>query len=385
MKYFLQIGRKIAQDYYDYRGVFIQLSGFPIYAEDDYLGIVPMGRMAYMTGWAMEQYWWRYLYTKDKEWLRDKGYPVIRDCALFYTDFLKKGDDGLYHAFPSNQGEDGFTGDPKDYTDRAQVMQHIRYSLRSAIKASEELDMDDDLRAQWQDRLDNIATDDGKPEPKLDGIEKKCAELNPPAFGIGKSHKPQLRDTKIEATGDYSNLWLWSWYFGQATFWIMPQIRGGSFIADRDFGEFRKLIERWRHPNGIIWGMAIANYGHCGAWTESLGVIAPLQEMMLQSWDGSLRIFPAFPTHLSASFYNFRAEGAFLVSAEKQEDYIKYVLVESLAGSPLSIYNPFYSPDKVQIRDLINGEVVKEEVCPEGEIVKINTQKGHIYVIKQIE
>jgi len=132
MKYLLRIGRKIARDYYDCRGAFIQLSGYPIDAKDDPLGVAPMGRMAYMTGWAMNQYWWRYLYTLDKDWLRRTGYPVIRDCALFYTDFLRKGEDGLYHAFPSNQGEDGFTGDPKDYTDRAQVMQHVRYCLRAA-------------------------------------------------------------------------------------------------------------------------------------------------------------------------------------------------------------------------------------------------------------
>ncbi len=133
--FFLPIGRKIAHDYYGTRGVFIQLSGYPIDAQDDPLGVVPMGRMAYMTGWASNQYWWRYRYTLDKDWLRTNGYPVLRNCALFYTDFLQRGDDGLYHAFPSNEGEAGFTGNPQDYTDRAQVMQHARYCLRSAIQA----------------------------------------------------------------------------------------------------------------------------------------------------------------------------------------------------------------------------------------------------------
>ncbi|MBM3239198.1 hypothetical protein FJZ31_23130 [Candidatus Poribacteria bacterium] len=382
MEYLIQIGRKIANDYYGCRGVFIQLSGFPIHAEDDYLGIAPMGRMAYMTGWAMEQYWWRYLYTMDKDWLREKGYPFIRDCALFYTDFLKKGDDGLYHAFPSNQGEDGFTGNPKDYTDRSQVMRHICYCLRSAIKASEELGIDEDLRTQWQDRLENIAPDDGKPAPKLAGIEKRCAELNSPSLGFGRPYKPQPKEAKIEK-GDYSALWLWSWYFGQTPLWLMPQLRGGTFIANRDFGEFRKLIQRWRHPNGIIWGMAMANYGHCGAWTESLGVIAPLQEMMLQSWDGALRIFPAWQSDLSASFHNFRAEGAFLVSAEKQGKEISYVLINSLAGGSLSIYNPFFSV-KARIRDITNSEIIKEGEWAEGELVKIGTEKNHLYLMEQI-
>ena len=77
----LHTGRKIAKDYYGGRGAFIQLSTYPLLAEDDTMGAVPMGRMAYMTGWATTQYWWRYMYTLDKEWLRSTGYPVIRDCA----------------------------------------------------------------------------------------------------------------------------------------------------------------------------------------------------------------------------------------------------------------------------------------------------------------
>ena len=41
--------------------------------------------------------------------------------------------------------------------------------------------------------------------------------------------------------------------------------------------------------------MAVADYGRAGEMGEILGIVAPLQEMMLQSWDGALRIFPAWP------------------------------------------------------------------------------------------
>ena len=154
VKFMLPIGRKIARDYYHCRGVFIQLSMFPIEPADDPLSVAPMGRMAYMTGWAVNQYWWRYLHTLDKDWLSTTGYPVLRDAALFYTDFLKRGEDGLYHIFPSNQGEDGFSGNPKDYTDRAQVMQHMRYCLRATIGAAEALGVDEDLQKAWRERIE---------------------------------------------------------------------------------------------------------------------------------------------------------------------------------------------------------------------------------------
>lgn len=400
MEYFLQIGRKIARDYYDSRGVFIQLSGFPVYAEDDYYGTGVLSRMAYMTGWAMHQYWWKYLYTLDKDWLRGKGYPVIKDCALFYTDYLTKGDDGLYHGFPSNQGEDNFTGDPADVTDRPQVMQHIRYCLRAAVKASEVLDIDKDLRAQWLDRLENCAPDNYRerrpsigfafgeypyigiiPE-NLSDIEKRIMELNPPEFGLGRPYKlakVKSGERSPFAEKDYN----WTWYFGHYPWRLMGALRSGEFIADRDFIEFRNLIERWRHPNGLIWGMAIANYGRAGAWTETTGITGPLQEMMLQSWDGALRIFPAWPSNLPVRFRDFRAEGAFLVSAEKRDNEISYVRIHSLAGAPLQIYNPYKTGSQVQIRNLTTGKVIAERTWKKFEIVKVMTEKDHEYVFER--
>lgn len=347
MKFLLQIGRKIARDYYNCRGIFVQLSGYPIHAQDDPLGVVPMGRMAYMTGWAMNQYWWRYLYTKDKAWLRSTGYPVIRDCALFYTDFLKKGQDGLYHAFPSNQGEDGFSGNPKDYTDRGQVMHHARYCLRAAVLASETLAVDEALRSEWGDRLEHLAPPDGRPGPKRQGIAKWCAACNPPEFGLGRPYRPQPEaPSGPSAFADRKN-GLWTWYFGQFPWQLVRSLRQGDFVADRDLPNVRQLIERWRHPNGLVWGMAIANYGHAGAWTESLGVIAPLQEMMLQSWDGALRIFPAWPSDLDAQFKTFRAEGAFLVSASWSKGGVVSARVFSEKGGPCRVYSPWTDGLKV--------------------------------------
>ncbi len=377
MKYLVQIGRKIARDYYNCRGVFIQLSGYPIHHADDPLGCVPMGRMAYMTGWAANQYWWRYLVTMDTQWLRDTGYPMIRDCALFYTDFLKKGDDGLYHAFPSNQGEDGFTGDPKDYTDRAQIMQHARYCLRAAILASEALNTDQDLRQQWKDRLDHCAGDDGRPPLKLTGAEKLCYEANPPEFGVGRPYRPQPTTypaTPWSSPGDGA----YTWYFGQASWSALQRLRGGEWVAARDLPAFRGLIQRWRHPNGLIWGMAIGNYGHAGAWSESLGVIAPLQETLIRSWDGVVRVFPAWPANVEASFDNLRAEGAFLVSAAWSAGRVTALRIVSERGITCRLGQPW--PEEVRVRDA-QGQAV---ACRrEADVVVFDTRPGGQYSVER--
>ncbi len=376
MDYLLQMGKIIAEKYYGTRGVFIQLSGYPIKAVDDVLGAVPMGRMAYMTGWASNQYWWRYLYTRDDQWLRDVGYPVLRDCALFYLDIMQRGEDGLYHVFPSNQGEDGFTGNPQDYTDRAQVMRHLRYCLRSATQASEVLGVDAELREQWRDRLEHAAGDDGKPPVELEGLAAHFSQACPPEFGDGSVPAAPVREDNAAAWPG-ADQWVDLWYAGQYPMVAIPTIRSGRLDPDRAYVGLQRIVQRWRHPNGLIWAMAIANYGHCGAWTETLGMAAPLQEMLLQSYGGVLRVFPCWPADVAASFSTLRGEGAFLVSASWKEGRVESLEIMSEKGQTCRLVAPW--PGGIQVKTK-SGQAVA--VTPWAEhIVAFDTTAGETYRI----
>ena len=89
MDFLLQMGRKTAHDYYHARGACISLTGFPIRTRVDAFGLGPFSRMAYMTGWTMQQYWLRYSYSGDRQWLRDEGYPALRDVRCSTPIFSK--------------------------------------------------------------------------------------------------------------------------------------------------------------------------------------------------------------------------------------------------------------------------------------------------------
>ena len=42
--------------------------------------------------------WTQYLYSRDRRWLAEKGYPIIRNCALFYrNNWVFEEDDGVAH------------------------------------------------------------------------------------------------------------------------------------------------------------------------------------------------------------------------------------------------------------------------------------------------
>ena len=321
--FYIPIGRKIAKDYYNGRGVFIQLEGFPIKALDDYAGRLPLGRMAYMTGWFMTRYWEYYQFTRDKEWLRTRGYPFIRDCALFYLDFLRKAPhpdlppelkDGKYHAFPSICGESGIN-DPLKLADGWQVMIHCRHSLWAAIQAAKILGVDEDLRRDWQDRLDNLTGQWG-PDKKAAPYAQYCTYAMQPEhtrYISPYKYGEDDWDGKLNPRGAKSYD---CWYIGIGTIWKYGVPRTNSCKPSKTYAEFRRTLAAWTHANGLVWGMAIANYGRSGAWSETLSVMSPFQEMMLQSWDGAVNVFPRWPKDKDAEFRNWRAQGAFIVSAE---------------------------------------------------------------------
>jgi hypothetical protein len=57
--------------------------------------------------------------------------------------------------------------------------------------------------------------------------------------------------------------------------------------------------------------------------------------MLLQSWGGTIRVFPAMPAAWpEAVFHDLRAEGAFLVSAGWKGGRTEWIRIKSLAGEP---------------------------------------------------
>lgn len=69
---------------------------------------------------------------------------------------------------------------------------------------------------------------------------------------------------------------------------------------------------------------------------------AGIQEMLIQSHTGIVRIFPAIPEEWKeAGFNKLRAEGAFLISAKMERGDITEVNILSEKGGDLKIFNPF--------------------------------------------
>ena len=344
VEFSLPVARKIAREYYGCRGAFFPLELFPCHADDDYAGRLPLGRMAYVTGWMMTHYWEYYMYTKDKAFLKNRGYPVIRDCALFYLDFLKKAPHpdlpreakpGIYHAFPSVQGEGGWKT-PMELCDRPQVMMHARFSLWAAIEAAKVLGVDEDLRREWGERLYNLAASHTRASFKGENGDYAyhCYLCCPPENGSHPAYRPSP-EWDGEDLKKSHHAWT---YLGILHMGRIGHVRGNSCIPERDFRAFREDLARWRHQNGLVWAMPMSIWQRTGAWTESLSCMAPFQEMILQSWDGAIRLFPRWPKSQDVSIRSWRAQGAFLVDAKFESGKIREVAVVSEKGEDCLVW-----------------------------------------------
>ncbi len=120
-----------------------------------------------------------------------------------------------------------------------------------------------------------------------------------------------------------------------------------------DLEKFKRQINYCLLPNGTASDMAMqvhgryndeSDYGfmnHMGIWFENFALPVVINECLMQSYNGTIRLFPNWPAEKNAEFHNLRAAGAFLVSATLENGKVKEVEITSEAGSRLKILLPW--------------------------------------------
>lgn len=174
-------GRETANEMYGMRGMVC-------HHNTDYYGdCAPqdwyMAAMPWVTGsaWLGLHVWEHYLYTRDVSFLRDM-YPILRDMALFYEDFLIEAD-GKLVTCPSISPEnryllpDGY--DTPICAAPAMDNQILREFFAACIQISRILDTDAQLSAIWQDIIARLPKDQIGSKGQLLEWDKEYPELTP--------------------------------------------------------------------------------------------------------------------------------------------------------------------------------------------------------------
>lgn len=131
-------------------------------------------------GWA---FWKYYQVTKDKEWLRTRGYPMLKEVAEFWTSRVEKGTDGKMHinnVIGANEWQENID-------DNAFTNGMAKTALQFATQAAQELGIQPN--PEWATVAANIPIlkfPDGttKENSTYDGVTIKQADANLLAYPL---------------------------------------------------------------------------------------------------------------------------------------------------------------------------------------------------------
>jgi len=312
----------------------------------------------------------QYQYTGDADYLKNTAYPFMRDVAKFYQKELTLDASGKYGITSSNAHET-YWGVPNAITDLAAV----RSLYPATIQASTTLGLDADLRPAWQAILDKLAP-----------LPTDATDYLPHQPPIAQTHNNENVASEIiwpySTTGidapDYARA-LSTWQhrpFPYGNVWANDAIQAARLgLGDEALKGMVTMLQKYQsYPNAFT--------NNTNGVYEFLGVhLGVMNESLLQSYNGKIRVFPALPS--DASFigrFTLAAVGGFLVSSERESGQTKYVGLKSLLGNAATLINPWGS-EAVDVRKMSDGSIVSNASSAE---ITFTTEANAVYVVERV-
>ncbi len=323
------------------------------------------------------QYWLRYAYSRDLNWLRAHAFPMLTGIAEFYRTFpnLRRGADGFYHIHHVNCSEPVW--DAQDTQEELCAMHGL---LPLAIRASELLGENEKQREQWRELLDHLpplVTNRELPE------EFKEAAFTPPYWVAAR---PPAGRGNVAAP------------------WLLPALYYDLCTVNTPDAALRQLAEATYarlFPDGVNAATPISELNPYATAAAHLGRAEDLRHMLLNQihcldpghdfcdWKGSgkqtvimenrmtlregpgdvgaerlgrmaralhlallqsapprpgeepaLQLFPAWPAAWDASF-QLLAQGGVLVTSNRRRGRTGSVRLKAQATGPVRLWNPW--------------------------------------------
>ncbi|HNL68445.1 MAG TPA: hypothetical protein PKK76_07960, partial [Leptospiraceae bacterium] len=153
----------------------------------------------------------------------------------------------------------------------------------------------------------------------------------------------------------------------------------GARLGLLDLERFKRQIEYCLLPNGTCTDMVLQVQGRypdtlpfdfmapMGIWFENFALPVVINECLLQSYNGVIRLFPNWDLQRRAEFHTLRAVGAFLVSAACENGAVQWVEITSEVGGTLRLIVPW--AEGAQVRRggkefVVSSGLVEMETTP---------------------
>ena len=392
----IPMSRAYARDKFNLPGAYFPHSAYPVPSQVVPYPAPPWGYEICETPWVVQSLWWHYLYTLDEAILR-RVFPTLKLAAQFIAAYVRKGDDGKYHVKPTVSPENwGCTVDFRLNQDCIMDLALIDFLLEATVRASEILSGDAAERKHWAEIRANLAT-----YPSATGEEGEVWLDVPHAplgwiYNIPVTLAPVFPGERAGLHSDAKTLEL-----ARRTAQTI-RLEGGNDIVYQplirarlgmlDLNWFKQEVRYCLMPDGIVQDRVRQVGGRykdstdfdfmmrMGIWTENFSLPAVLNECMLQSYSGTLRIFPNTQNLGPARFRNLRAAGAFLVSAAWDGKTVSHVEILSERGAIARIVNPWANAE-LQVK-AVEGEA-QVSFSDVGNTIEFPTRAGERYRIER--
>ncbi|MGM9477116.1 glycosyl hydrolase family 95 catalytic domain-containing protein [Pedobacter sp. GSP4] len=317
--------------------------------------------------WMLYYYYQYYTYSKDAQTLRAKIYPLLKKSANFLIYLLKQDEKGIYHL-PLSYSPEYKSAEDANYT-----LASLSWALQTLIKINQEQQLKDPDADKWDLILKNLAAFPvgdsgfliGKDVP-LNSSHRHYSHLlmiYPYALvNWEQSENRELINRSLSNWLSYKNALAGFSFTGAAS--IYASMGNG----DMAYKWLNELFDRFMQANTL--------YRESGPVIETpLAAATAIQEMLIQSWGNKIRVFPSVPSSWkTASFKQLRTEGAFLVSADRQNGQTKNIKIQSLKGGALTLVCDM---DKFTVTSDKGGKV-NYQLSKEDSKVKIEIKKTKI-------
>ena len=313
--------------------------------------------------WLGQHFWLHYLYSGDRDFLRQQAWPYLEAVGRFWLGFLEADADGMLHVPWSYSPE--YDDVVRKGRDSAFDLALVRFLFSTIIEAAKVLELDEGAHAPYREALEQLAplpVDEsgiqvyaGRPLEYSHRHFSHLLAIHPLGF-LNIEGSPEERElierslTHLRqlGTGNWSG-WSFPW---MALIACRVQRPGMAHAMLRFYTD--QVILPSSLQVSVDWrktGFYTAEHGFINTLEAGFGAAAAIMEMLLQSWGGRIRLFPCLPEEWEeASFETLRAEGAFLVSASFRAGAVEWIRIHSEAGNLCTLQNP-WDEGPVTLRD----------------------------------